>query len=108
MAGTVTQEFQDQLLATVRKGQEIALEAIKTMVDTIQNITPKIPSVDMPFSDKFAPPLTTVRIPHHEMGLRAAELLLARIGGESAGPALTVLPAELVVRRSTAPRAEPR
>jgi len=63
---------------------------------------------DMPFSDKFAPPLTTVRIPHHEMGRRAAELLLARIGGESDAPALTVLPAQLVVRRSTAPAAEPR
>jgi LacI family transcriptional regulator len=63
---------------------------------------------DMPFSDKFAPPLTTVRIPHHEMGRRAAELLLARIRGESDGPALTVLPAALVVRRSSAPAAEPR
>ena len=27
---------------------------------------------DMHFADKFAPPLTTVRIPHHEMGRRAA------------------------------------
>ncbi|HEX9527020.1 MAG TPA: hypothetical protein VF951_05950, partial [Streptosporangiaceae bacterium] len=36
--------------------QEIALEAIKTMVDTIQNITPKIPSVDIPFSDKLPTP----------------------------------------------------
>jgi len=58
---------------------------------------------DMPFSDKFAPPLTTVRIPHHEMGRRAAELLLARLHGDPDGPALTVLPAQLVVRRSTAP-----
>jgi LacI family transcriptional regulator len=62
---------------------------------------------DMPFADKFAPPLTSVRIPHHEMGLRAAERLLARLGGEADGSALTVLPAELVVRSSTAPPSAP-
>ena len=56
MASTVTQEVQDQFLSTVRKSQEIALEAIKTMVDTIQNITPKMPSVDVPFSDKLPTP----------------------------------------------------
>jgi hypothetical protein len=56
MASTVTQELQDQFLSTVRKSQEIALEAIRTMVDTIQNITPKLPSVDMPFSDKLPTP----------------------------------------------------
>jgi hypothetical protein len=56
MASTVTQELQDQFLSTVRKSQEIALEAIKTMVDTIQNITPKVPSVDLPFADKLPKP----------------------------------------------------
>jgi len=50
------QELQDQLLATVRKGQEIALDAIRTMVDTIQNITPKVPSVDLPFADQLPRP----------------------------------------------------
>jgi LacI family transcriptional regulator len=56
---------------------------------------------DMHFADRFDPPLTTVRIPHHEMGRRAAELLLARIAGaeQAAGP--VVLPAQLVVRAST-------
>ena len=50
-ANTSTQqELQDQFLAIVRKGQEIALDAIKSMVDTIQTITPKIPTVDVPFS----------------------------------------------------------
>jgi hypothetical protein len=55
-ASTVTQELQDQFLSTVRKSQEIALEAIKTMVDTIQNITPKIPSVSVPFADRLPKP----------------------------------------------------
>src|SRR6202035_4718697 len=57
---------------------------------------------DMHFADKFAPPLTTVRIPHHEMGRRAAEQLLAQIGGATRGAGSVVLPVELVVRRSTA------
>jgi LacI family transcriptional regulator len=58
---------------------------------------------DMTFADKFAPPLTSVRIPHHEMGRRAAERLLALIVGDDDAPGLTVLPAQLVVRHSTGP-----
>ena len=56
---------------------------------------------DMHFADRFDPPLTTVRIPHHEMGRCAAELLLGRIAGaeQTAGP--VVLPAQLIVRAST-------
>ena len=49
-------EIQDQFLSVVTKGQEIALEAIKTMVDTIQSVTPKIPSVDIPFADQLPKP----------------------------------------------------
>jgi LacI family transcriptional regulator len=56
---------------------------------------------DMHFADKFAPPLTTVRIPHHEMGRRAAEQLLAQIDGAPGVAPPIVLPVELVVRRST-------
>ena len=56
MAGTVTQELQGQFLSTVRKGQEIALEAIKTMVDTVQTITPRIPAVDLPFAERLPKP----------------------------------------------------
>ena len=53
---TVSKELQDQFLSTVRKSQEIALDAIKTMVDTIQNITPKVPSVNVPFADRLPKP----------------------------------------------------
>jgi len=59
---------------------------------------------DMPFADKFNPPLTTVRIPHYEMGRRAAELLLERIASDGNSPGEDiVLPVELVQRASTAP-----
>src|SRR5258708_4981758 len=56
MASTTTQELQDQFLSIVRKSQETALDAIKTTVETIQSITPKIPSVDVPFADKLPKP----------------------------------------------------
>jgi hypothetical protein len=56
-ANTSTQqELQDQFLSIVRKSQEMALDAIKSMVDTIQTITPKIPTVDVPFADKMPKP----------------------------------------------------
>jgi LacI family transcriptional regulator len=60
---------------------------------------------DMPFAGRFQPPLTTIRIPHYELGATAAELMLERLQ-EGGGEARTVLlePA-LVVRSSTAPPA---
>ena len=45
------------------------------------------------------PPLTTVRQPFSQMGLRAIELLLAQIAGEKV-PEITMVPTELVVRQS--------
>jgi hypothetical protein len=56
MANTVTEELQDQFLSTVRKSQEITLDAIRTLVDTVQSITPKIPSVSLPFAEKLPKP----------------------------------------------------
>jgi LacI family transcriptional regulator len=56
---------------------------------------------DMPFAARFAPPLTTIAIPHYEIGVAAAELLLERMAGREDGPTEVVLPAHLVVRGST-------
>ena len=60
MPSTTQQELQDQSLSIVRKSQEIALDAIKSMVDTVQTITPKIPSVDVPFADRLPKPQDVV------------------------------------------------
>ena len=60
MASTTQQELQDQFLSFVQKSQEIALEAIKTMVDTVQTITPRIPAVDVPFAGKLPKPQDVV------------------------------------------------
>ena len=56
---------------------------------------------DMPFSERFNPPLTTVRIPHYEIGSAAAELLLERLVAPETPTRHVVLPPRLVVRSST-------
>jgi len=55
---------------------------------------------DMPFVDEVQPALTTVRVPHHDLGARAARLLLDQLDGRPATK-LSKLPVELVVRGST-------
>jgi LacI family transcriptional regulator len=60
---------------------------------------------DIQFADKFAPPLTTVRIPQYQIGVKAAQLMLEAITDGDA-PALTIrMTPTLVVRASTAPPA---
>ena len=65
---------------------------------------------DMDWSGRFAPPLTTVRVPHYELGVQAAALMLERLSTGDAVPAHPakhiVLPVEMVVRGSTAPVSE--
>lgn len=57
---------------------------------------------DMPFIDRLSPPLTSVRFPHRQVGVEAAELMLEQIADRSrAAKALLVAP-ELVVRGSSA------
>src|SRR5207302_3313649 len=65
---------------------------------------------DMPFVDKLRPPLTTVRIPHYQMGAQAARMLLARLRDPHAPIEHVTLRPELVVRDSTgrAPRTSSR
>ena len=56
MANTATQDLQNEILSTVRKSQESVVDAIKTWVETIQSLTPKVPAVDLPFADKLPKP----------------------------------------------------
>ena len=58
---------------------------------------------DMRFADRFNPPLTTIRLPHYEIGAAAAELLLERLQDEVAEARQLTLQPELVVRASTGP-----
>jgi LacI family transcriptional regulator len=58
---------------------------------------------DMPFLDKLEPPLTTIAIPHQQIGAEAARLLLDSIADPSRPARSVLLPLSLVVRGSTAP-----
>jgi DNA-binding LacI/PurR family transcriptional regulator len=50
----------------------------------------------------MTPPLTTIRLPRHDIGTRAAEKLIAMVQGRTSSHSSTVLPVELVVRGTTA------
>jgi len=52
-----------------------------------------------------APPLTTIEMPAEELGAEAARMALAAIEDAAAPRRLVVLPARLIVRRSTGPAA---
>ena len=58
---------------------------------------------DMPFADRFDPPLTSVHVPKYAIGQRAAELLLAVLSGELREARTVLVAVELVVRRSSGP-----
>jgi DNA-binding LacI/PurR family transcriptional regulator len=57
---------------------------------------------DIPLAAHFDPPLTTIRVPAHDLGFTAGRALLERLGRRSV-TARTLLPTELIVRASTAP-----
>ncbi len=58
---------------------------------------------DLNFAPLLSPPLTTIRQNGYALGQRAAELIVARIGGDSSPPRQELIPAQLIVRQSTAP-----
>jgi hypothetical protein len=63
MASNVTQDFQEQVLSTIRKSQEMTIDALKTWVETVQSVTsslPSIPSVSLPLVDQLPNPQEVV------------------------------------------------
>jgi len=63
---------------------------------------------DMPFIDKLRPPLTSVRVPHYEVGAEAARMLIETLQDPSRHPRSVLLPLTMKVRQSTAaPTAAP-
>jgi hypothetical protein len=51
MTATVTKDAQEQMLGIVRKSQEMTLDAIKQVVETMNTAAEKLPG--MPFADKL-------------------------------------------------------
>jgi hypothetical protein len=59
MPSNVTQDIQEQILSTIRKSQELTIDALKTWVETVQSVTqslPSIPSVSLPLADRLPNP----------------------------------------------------
>ena len=57
---------------------------------------------DMPLLDKLQPPLTTIAIPHHQIGVEAARMLLESINEPQRPSRSVLLPVTMVARGSTA------
>jgi hypothetical protein len=59
MASNITQDVQEQFLSTIRKGQEMTIDALKSWVETVQSVTqslPSIPSISLPLADRLPNP----------------------------------------------------
>ncbi len=51
MTATVTEDVREQVLGAVRKSQELTLDAIKQVVETVNTAAEKLPAV--PFADRL-------------------------------------------------------
>jgi hypothetical protein len=56
MAGYSTQDLQEEFLNVIRTSQETVVDAVKTWTDTVQAVTPKVPSIQVPFAEKLPKP----------------------------------------------------
>ena len=57
---------------------------------------------DMPYLDKLRPPLTSIRVPHYDVGAEAARMLLEILQDPTRHPRSVLLPISLAERASTA------
>ncbi len=83
-----------------------AIGAIRALTDAGFRVPQDISVLgfdDIPQSSFTVPRLTTIRQPLASMGELAAETLLEKIAGNTAGPRLLKIQPELVVRETTAP-----
>ena len=55
-AHTMSRDLQEDILSTVRKSQAAVIEAIQTWTSTVQSITPDLPDLGSPFTDKLPKP----------------------------------------------------
>lgn len=62
MASTTTRDLPEEFLAATRKSQEAMIRAIRTWVETVRTVTPKLPSAYAPLAGRF-PKLPSVAVP---------------------------------------------
>lgn len=91
--------------AVFAANDQMALGVLRGMHESGRSVPSQVSVVgfdDMPESDSFWPPLTTVHQEFDAVGRRAVEILLAEIEGGAVEASTTMVPTRLVVRGSTA------
>jgi hypothetical protein len=53
MGTTVREELQEESLSALRKSQEIALDALKPLVEIIEFVTPAMPAIHVPLAHRL-------------------------------------------------------
>lgn len=98
-------EEHPETTAVLAANDRLALGAIDAIRDSGRSCPDDVSVVgfnDMPYSDRFSPSLTTVRISQYELGGRVARLLLETIADPGRPPETHLVTPELIVRGSTA------
>jgi LacI family repressor for deo operon, udp, cdd, tsx, nupC, and nupG len=97
--------LRDPPTAVLCGNDEMAYGAIRALFKMGLSVPEDISVVgfdDQNLAEFYNPPLTTVNIPRHELGRRAAEAMLEQLAGRDLVREI-VLPTRLIVRESTAP-----
>jgi hypothetical protein len=55
-ARTVARDLQEDILSAVRMSQTAVIEAIQTWTSKVQSLTPDLPDMSLPFTDKLPKP----------------------------------------------------
>jgi LacI family transcriptional regulator len=95
-----------EFTAVMAGNDQLAIGAYDALAERGINVPGDVSVVgfnDMPYMDKVAPTLTTIRIPHYDIGAEAARLLLEVLADPERHPRSLLLPLTLVVRNSTGP-----
>jgi LacI family transcriptional regulator len=105
LAMQVLMQLKPQPTAIVCGNDSIAFGALAEIRSQGLNVPQDISLIsfgDLEFAALLDPPLTTLRIPFADVGIRAAEYLLAKIQGKPIHDIIT-LDTDLIVRGTTAP-----
>jgi LacI family transcriptional regulator len=103
----VTGELLDaypETTAVLAANDRLALGAIDAIRDAGRSCPEDVSVVgfnDMPYSERFSPPLTTVHISQYELGSNAAKLLLETVADPSRPAETQLVKPALIVRGST-------
>jgi hypothetical protein len=105
MATTLMPELPREFLAAARKGQEYALDAIRTWAQTVQSAIPELRTPQIPFADRLPKPETVLANAYDFAGqllasqrhfaeelLKVTEPLMPAIGNGRNAPATRTAP----------------